>query len=437
MKHGLVLCSSVFFLIALNACSPITMSSPAPVPTTPVSLPTATATFTPTAIPPPTATAPVSPSVTPIPPTPTPAATPTPQPNVELRFFFDWDLQDPFNLRGTGLNSKRDVGEPTLPGFTISHAGQDVLTDRDGIARLIAPTDALTLTISIPNTNASPGQKNLVGLGLQFTMTLYEPNRVNYGPRFVIDLRDDQCQAVASKRVCDIGLADGYLTSPYQGAHYLYSSPWTFDSGLNYEQDFSRALLNNQVPSPAGGMYSLGELGKTIISYANTHNRGVPYGYPYLVKDPTRGNLAHLLLDLRNDLGVAIHAPVGGTICPGNSSDYAICAGDVTIDINDIRAIPGWQFGLRVKRGQLIGWTDPVNNITGQPKPFPLIHLGHFEHRNRGMTLAHFPYLTAEQIVMGAKPGPQGQISIAPREQVIANYDFKVRLPHAPGYVER
>jgi hypothetical protein len=281
------------------------------------------------------------------------------------------------------------------------------------------------------------GQKNLADLGLQFTMTMYEPNRVNYGPRFLIDFRDDDCAKSGDKIACEIGIADGYLTSPYQGENYLYSSPWTFDSGLNYDKDFVSALNNGQVPSPTGGMYPLGGLGKLILGYANTREHGVPYGYPYLLKDPTLGIVSHLLMDVRNDLGVAIYAPVGGTVCQGNSSEYAICAGDVTFDINDIRAIPNWQYGLKVKRGQLIGWTDPVHNVTGQTKPFPLIHMGNFEHRDRVMTLACFPYLTSEQIVTGAKPGPQGQIYVAPREQVIANYDFKVQLPHAPLYTER
>lgn len=427
--------------ISLNACATATLT-----PNATALPPTATAVFpTSTPIPPP----PTLPPATAIPPTvtsasptptlvpPTPQPTTTPQPNLELRFFYDWNSQDPFNLQGTGLNSKRDAGEPYLAGFVITYEGQNYTTDENGIVRLRVSEPTITTTITIPNTNKSVGQKNLAALGIQFGITMYEPNRVNYGPRFFIDLQNDHCQKSGGRIACEIGIADGYLTSPYQGENYLYSSPWTYDNGLNYDKDFVNALNNGQVPSPAGGMYQLGGLGKTIAGYANTRDHGVPYGYPYLLNDPTLGIVSHLFMDVRNDLGVAIYAPVGGSVCKGNSSDYAICAIDVTIDINDIRAIPNWQYGLKVKRGQLIGWTDPVNNITGQSKQFPLIHMGNFEHRDRGMTLARFPYLLAEQIVMGAKPGPQGQIYIAPREQVIANYDFKVQLPHAPVYTER
>jgi hypothetical protein len=279
--------------------------------------------------------------------------------------------------------------------------------------------------------------KNLAALGLQFTMTLYEPNRVSYGPRFVIDFRDSHCQRSVGKIGCEIGMTDGYITSPYKEENYLYSSPWTYDSGLNYEKDFVNALVNGLVPSPAGGMYQLGGLGKLISSYANTKQPGVPYGYPYLLKDPAAGIISHMFMDVRNDLGVSVYAPVGGTICKGNSSDFAICAGDVTIDINDIRTVPNWQSGSKVTRGQLIGWTDPVNNLSGHSVAFPLIHMGHFGHRDRTMTLYHFPYLTAEQIVMGTKPDSTGQIYLAPQSQIVADYHYRVHLPHAPIYVEK
>lgn len=411
-------------LITLVACSSTTPIPPTAmmVPPSPAIAPTAT-------IVPPT------PTITPVPtPTLAPTATATPQPSVKLRFFYDWNPQDPFNLQSTGLNSKKEPAEPLLIGWVITHDGKNYTTDENGIVRLPVPATPITTTITILNTNKNVGQKNLAALGLEFSMTLYEPNRVNYGPRFVIEFRDDQCQQTSGKIACEIGMADGYLTSPFKGENYLYSSPWTFDNGLNYEKDFATALNNGQVPSPAGGMYQLGGLGKIIASYTNANHRGVPYGYPYLVKDATLGIVSHMLLDIRNDLGAPIYAPVGGTVCKGNSSDFAICAGDVTIDINDIRAIPGWQVGLMVTRGQLIGWTDPANNLSGRSVPFPLIHLGNFSHRDRATTLAQFPYLTPEQIVMGVKPNAQGQIVTATREQVVADNDFKVQLPHAPVY---
>lgn len=432
MKCNLIFVTMI--LISLVACFPaatmVPSSTPIPstattVPPSPTSAPTAT-------IVPPT------PTITPLP-TSTLVLAPTaiPQPNVELRFFFDWNSQDPFNLQGTGLNSKKDAAEPILAGWVITHEGKNLTTDESGIVRFLLPGSTLTTTITIPNTNKNIGQKNLAALGLQYSMMLYEPNRVSYGPRFVIDLHDDNCLSTSGKISCDIGITDGYLTSPFKAENYFYSSPWTFDDSLNYEKDFVTALNNGLVPSPAGGMYQLGALGKLIASYANANNRGVPYGYPYLVKDPNLGLVSHLLMDVRNDLGVPIYAPVGGTVCKGNSSDFAICAGDVTIDINDIRAVPNWQYGLKVTRGQLIGWTDPANNITGQAKPFPLIHLGNFDHRDRASTLARFPHLTAEQIVMGAKPDQNGQLVLAPREQVIANYNYRVHLPHAPAHTER
>jgi hypothetical protein len=419
--------------LAIAACT-----SPTPIPA-----PTATPQPTATRVPP--TAIPVQPTVTPTPLTTTrfpltatsiPPTT-TPQPNVELRIFYDWNPQDPFNLRGTGLNSKRDTGEPYLTGFVITYEGQNYTTDENGTVRLLVPSTTVTTTITIPNTNKSVGQKNLAALGIQFSITMYEPNRVNYGPRFLIDFRDDNCQRSGSRIGCEIGIADGYITSPYKGENYLYSSPWTFDSGMNYVKDFVNALGNGQVPSPTGGMYQIGGLGKLISIYANTNNHGVPYGYPYLLSDPTLGLVAHMFMDVRNDLGIPVYAPVGGTVCKGNSSDYAICAIDVTIDINDIQAIPNWKYGLGIRRGQLIGWTDPVHNITGEQKPFPLIHMGNFEHRDRVMTLDHFPYLTAEQIVMGAKPDPNGQINIAPQSQVVSDYNYRVHLPHAPVYAEK
>lgn len=430
-QHLLTLILIAIFLTACNA------TSPTPIPPTVTAVPpTSTIAPTATTVPPtPTITLPTAPLI----PTPAsaPTATATPQPNVEMRFFHDWNPQDPFNLRGTGLNSKRDAGEPYLAGFVITCEGQSYTTDENGIVRLLLPDTTITTTLTIPNTNKNVGQKNLATLGLQFTMTLYEPNRVNYGPRFLIDFRDDNCQRSGNRISCEIGMADGYITSPYKGENYLYSSPWTYDSGLNYEKDFVTALGNGQVPSPTGGIYQLGGLGKLIASYANTNDHGVPYGYPYLLKDPTLGLVAHLLMDVRNDLGVPIYAPVGGTVCKGNSSDFAICAGDVTIDINDIRAVPNWQYGLKVTRGQLIGWTDPVNNLSGHGVPFPLIHMGNFDHRDRATTLARFPYLTAEQIVMGAKPDPNGQIFFAPQNQVVSDYNYRSHLPHAPVYIEK
>lgn len=420
------------FFIACNAPPP----TPTRVQATATTVPLTATPMPPTstAIPPTPTVAP--PTATTIP-TSTPAATATPQSNIEMRFFYDWNPQDPFNLRGTGLNSKRDAGEPYLAGFVVTHEGQNYATDENGIARLRMPDTVITTTITIPNTNKSVGQKNLAALGLQFTMTLYEPNRVNYGPRFLIDFRDDNCQRSGNRISCEIGMADGYITSPYKGENYLYSSPWTYDSGLDYEKDFANALVNGQVPSPAGDKYQIGGLGKLISNYASTSNHGVPYGFPYLLNDPTLGQVAHMLMDLRNDLDVPVYAPVGGTVCKGNSSDYAICAGDVTIDINDIRAVPHWQNGLKVTRGQLIGWTDPVNNLSGHGVPFPLIHMGNFGHRDRATTLACFPYLTADQIVMGAKPDQNGQIYIAPRDQVVSDYSYRLHLPHAPVYTEK
>jgi hypothetical protein len=355
----------------------------------------------------------------------------------ELTFFYDWNPQDPFNLHGTGLNSRRDAGEPYLSGFRITYEVQNYTTDESGIARLFVPNAANTITITVPNTNKPIGQKDLAALGLQFTMTLYEPNRVNYGPRFLIDFRDNQCQRSSGKIVCEIGMADGYITSPYKEENYLYSSPWTYDSGLNYQNDFVNALKNGQVPSPAGGMYQLGEIGKLISSYLNTYNQGAPYGYPYLLVDQTLGIVSHLFMDVRNNLGVPVYAPVGGTVCNGASSDFAICAGDVTIDINDICAVPNWQYGLIVTRGQLIGWTDPVDNISGHHVAFPLIHMGDAMLRDRGMSPAHFPYLTAEQIVMGAKPDTKGQIYLAPQSQIVSDYSYRTHLPHASVYTEK
>jgi hypothetical protein len=373
------------------------------------------------------------PPATPIPPSPSS----TPQANLELRFFYDWNPQDPFNLHGSGLNSLHDEGEPYLAGFVIKVDGESLTSDENGRVSLSVPETANPIMIEVPNTNKSPSQKDMAGLGIQFGISMYEPERVNYGPRFFIDLQNDHCQRSGGRSVCEIGITDGYLTSPYQGENYLYSSPWTFDSGLNFDQDFISALENGKIPSPAGDMYFLGALGKLIASYANTVNQGVPYGYPYLLSDQKGGINAHLLMDLRNDPGVAIYAPAGGTICKGNSSEYAICAVDVKIDINDIRAIPEWQYGLNVRRGQLIGWTDAVNNITGEHKPFPLIHMGNFELRDRATTLAHFPFLTPEQVVMGARADAQGRIVVFPRDQVLSDYGFKVQLPQAPRYFNK
>lgn len=370
----------------------------------------------------------------------TAAATGTPQPNVELRFFYDWNPRDPFNLLGSGLNSKKDAGEPYLAGFVITYEEQSYTTDENGSVRMLVPDMTATITITVPNTNKTVSQKNMADLGIQFNMTMYEPNRVSYGPRFFIDLQNNHCQKSGGIILCEVGIADGYITSPYSAENYLYSSPWTFDSGLNYEKDFVNALVNGQVPSPAGDMYQIGELGKLIANYVNTSNHGVPYGFPYLLREPPlgiNGIVAHMFMDVRNETGVPVYAPVGGTVCKGNSSDYAICAIDVTIDINDIRAIPNGQYGLKVTRGQLIGWTDPVNNITGQQKPFPLIHMGNFELRDRVMTLAHFPFLNAEQIIMGAKPDQNGQISFAARDQIVSDYNYKVHLPHAPAYTDK
>ncbi|NTW37495.1 MAG: hypothetical protein HGB17_15550 [Syntrophobacteraceae bacterium] len=107
------------------------------------------------------------------------------------------------------------------------------------------------------------------------------------------------------------------------------------------------------------------------------------------------------------------------------------------MDVNDFRAIPGWKYVLSVKRGHLIGWTDKDNNIAGHSVPFPLIHMGDFEHRDRAFTLWHFPFLTAGQIIGGGAPDAAGKLVLPAREAVIKDYDLMVELPHAAVYAEK
>ncbi|NTW37494.1 MAG: hypothetical protein HGB17_15545 [Syntrophobacteraceae bacterium] len=168
------------------------------------------------------------------------------------------------------------------------------------------------ITFEAPNSNRYPGSKDLKLLNMQFISTLYEPQRVEYGPNFTLELKDDHCKSGSDRLICEIGFLDGYITSPYKKTNYLYSSPWTFDSGLNLAKDFLEPLANDAMPSPAGGFYRLGtSTSKLISDYANISNRGVPYGYPYLVKDPQLGVVSHMLRDIRNPQGEPLYAPIG------------------------------------------------------------------------------------------------------------------------------
>lgn len=420
----------VLFLL-LVSCTSATAGMPTVFIATPTSVAT-TREISPTSAPtrPPLVTAP-----------PAPTNSPTPEPNVTLVFFYDWDLDDPFNLRGSGLNSRRDDGEVYLSDFEIIYRTKSYKTDSGGRVSLIAT--AQDFEISVPNRNPYPGIKDLPLLDVQFSSTMYEPYEVDYGSRFRIDLEDDNCFENAGRHICEVGVADGYLTSPYEGQNYIYSSPWTYDAGLDYDEHFIAPLRRGLLRRPGEGgerdaYFFLGEeLGGLIADYANISNRGIPYGYPYILNHESLGVYAHMYLDIRNGDQVPVYAPIGGVVCPGNSSDFAICSRDIMVDVNEFRAIPEWEFDLTLRRGQLVGWTDPISNISGHQVAFPQIHMGVARYPDAQLTLHLFPYITAEQLVRAAAWDEDGGLTIPDRLVVTTNYWHRAHLPHAPVHTGR
>lgn len=54
------------------------------------------------------------------------------QPKLTLILFYDWNLEDPFNLKGSGLNSRRDEGEYYLGNFTVDYSGKEYQSGKMG-----------------------------------------------------------------------------------------------------------------------------------------------------------------------------------------------------------------------------------------------------------------------------------------------------------------